>query len=104
MGGVERMMREEAHQERSALCMKRRKPERHCRGMPELVIRRAATDEIRALLKEDRALAILVLANGTSRRPRTVGGSHLGARHQCLSHSCDRRPGTLTDEEVDALA
>src|SRR5215467_7746610 len=66
--GVERRMREEAHEEAERALHEAAKTVNDIVGsMPELVIRDGrAVDEIRALLKDDRAISILVLAAGTS--------------------------------------
>src|SRR5882672_748985 len=60
--GVERVMREEAYQEAERALFEAAKAVNEIVGaMPELVTREGRTlDEVRALLKEDRAIAILV--------------------------------------------
>ena len=105
--GVERNMREEAHQEAERALHDAAKTVNDIVGaMPELVIREGRpAEEICALLKEDRALAILVLATGTSKEgpgPLVSLISAPGANSYPIPVTVV--PGTLTDEEVDALA
>src|SRR5260221_8373015 len=66
--GVERVMREEAYQEAERALFEAAKTVNEIvGGKPELVTREGRSlDEVRALLKEDRAIAILVLAAGTA--------------------------------------
>src|SRR5262252_4118378 len=67
--GVERRMREEAHEEAERALHEAAKTVNDIVGtMPELVVRDGrAVDEISGLLKEDRAISILVLAAGISK-------------------------------------
>ena len=63
-------------------------------AMPELVTRQGrALDEVCALLKEDRAIAILVLAAGTARRSGPTGLVDRGSRGRRLSHTRDGGSG-----------
>jgi len=105
--GVERKMQEEAYQE----------AERALEGaadtvnafvgvMPELQIREGRpTDEIRALIKEDRAICILVLAAGTSKEgPGPLVALVAGPAAGAYPIPVTVVPGNLSDEQVDALA
>ena len=105
--GVERMMREEAHQEAERALHDAAKTVNDIVGAtPELVIREGRpADEICALLKEDRALCILVLATSPSKEgpgPLVSLISAPGANSYPIPVTVV--PGTLTDEQVDALA
>src|SRR5215470_2232358 len=66
--GVERVMRQEAREEAEGHLQNAARRINDMTGaMPELVIREGRpADEIRALLKEDQAISILILAAGTS--------------------------------------
>ncbi|HEX3486171.1 MAG TPA: universal stress protein [Micropepsaceae bacterium] len=105
--GVERMMREEARGEAERALYEAAKTVNDIVGtMPELVIREGRpADEIPALLREDRAVSILVLATGTSKEgpgPLVSLISQPGANGYPIPVTVV--PGTLTDEQVDALA
>ena len=71
--GVERVMREEAHQEAERLLHEAAKTVNEIVGTPpELVIREGRTaDEIRTLLRDDRAISILV-----DRKSTRLNSSH----------------------------
>jgi nucleotide-binding universal stress UspA family protein len=105
--GVERMMREEAHEEAERALHEAAKTVNDIVGsMPELVIRDGrAVDEIRELLKEDRAISILVLAAGTSKEgPGPLVSMIADPAGGAYSIPVTVVPGNLTDEQVDALA
>jgi nucleotide-binding universal stress UspA family protein len=105
--GVERKMQEEAREEAEAALHEAAKTVNDIVGaMPELVIREGRpSDEIRALLKEDRALAILVLAAGTSKEgPGPLVSVISMPAANAYPIPVTVVPGSLTDEEVDALA
>jgi nucleotide-binding universal stress UspA family protein len=104
--GVERLMREEAYQEAERFLHDAAKMINDIVGaMPELVIREGrAVDEIRALLKDDRAISILVLAAGTSKEgPGPLVSLIAGPTAGAYPIPVTVVPGSLTDEEVDAL-
>jgi hypothetical protein len=73
--------------------------------MPELVIREGrALDEIRALLKQDRDIAILVLAAGmSSEGPGPLVAQLATPTIGAYPIPVTVVPGNLTDEQVDAL-
>lgn len=105
--GVERRMREEALEEAErALHESAKTVNDIVGGTPELVIREGrAVDEIRALLKDDRDISILVLAAGTAKEGpgplvTLIAGPSAGAYPIPVTVV----PGSLTDEQVDALA
>jgi nucleotide-binding universal stress UspA family protein len=105
--GVERKMREEAHQEAERHLHETAKTVNDIVGtMPELVIREGrAADEIRALLKEDRAISILVLAAGTSTEgPGPLVSLIASPASGAYPIPVTVVPGSLTDEQIDALA
>lgn len=105
--GVERVMREEAHQEAERALHDAAKTVNDIVGAtPELVIREGrASDEIQALLKEDRAISILVLAAGTSKEgPGPLVSLIAGPAAGAYPIPVTVVPGSLTDEQVDALA
>jgi nucleotide-binding universal stress UspA family protein len=105
--GVERVMREEAHQEAERMLHDAAKVVNDIVGsMPELVIREGRTaDEVKNLIKEDPAISILVLAAGTSSEGpgplvSAVARPHSGAYQIPVTVV----PGNLTDEQIDAIA
>jgi nucleotide-binding universal stress UspA family protein len=105
--GVERMMREEAHQEAERELHEAAKTVHDILGaMPELVIREGRpADEIRGLLKEDRAISILVLAAGTSTEgPGPLVSLIAGPAANAYPIPVTVVPGNLTDEQIDAIA
>ena len=105
--GVERRMREEAHEEAERALHEAAKTVNDIVGtMPELVIRDGrAVDEIRGLLKEDRAISILVLAAGISKEgPGPLVSLIASPAAGAYPIPVTVVPGNLTDEQVDALA
>jgi hypothetical protein len=74
--------------------------------MPELVIREGRTaDEVRALIKDDRAISILVLAAGTSNEgPGPLVSAVARPASGAYPIPVTVVPGNLSDEEIDALA
>jgi len=105
--GVERKMREEAPEEAERHLHEAAKLVNEIVGStPELVIREGrAADEIRGLLKEDRAISILVLAAGTSKEgPGPLVALIAGPLAGAYPIPVTVVPGTLTEEMVDSLA
>jgi nucleotide-binding universal stress UspA family protein len=105
--GVERVMREEAHQEAEHMLHEAAKVVNDIVGaMPELVIREGRTaDEVRGLIKEDPAVSILVLAAGTSTEgpgPLVSAVARPGSGAYPIPVTVV--PGNLSDEDIDALA
>jgi nucleotide-binding universal stress UspA family protein len=105
--GVERMMREEAHQEAERQLHDAAKTVNDILGaMPELVIKEGrAADEIRTLLKDDRAISILVLAAGTSKDgPGPLVSVIAGPSANAYPIPVTVVPGSLTDDQIDSIA
>jgi len=105
--GVERMMREEAHQEAERQLHEAAKAVNDILGaMPELVIKEGRpADEIRGLLKEDRAISILVLAAGTSKEgPGPLVSVIAGPAANAYPIPVTVVPGSLTDDQIDSIA
>jgi nucleotide-binding universal stress UspA family protein len=104
--GVERLMREEALQEAERALHAAAKRVNDIVGhTPELVTREGrAVDEIRELLKEDRAISILVLAGGTDKEgPGPLVSLVASPAATAYPIPVTVVPGNLTDEQVDAL-
>lgn len=105
--GVERVMREEALQEAQRQLHEAAKTVNEILGaMPELVIREGRpADEIRSLLKEDRAISILVLAAGTSKEgPGPLVSVIAGPAANAYPIPVTVVPGSLTDDQIDSIA
>ena len=105
--GVERVMREEAHQEAERQLHEAAKAVNDILGaMPELVIKEGRpADEIRNLLKEDRAISILVLAAGTSKEgPGPLVSVIAGPTANAYPIPVTVVPGSLTDDQIDSIA
>ncbi|HYM18597.1 MAG TPA: universal stress protein [Micropepsaceae bacterium] len=105
--GVERRMREEAHEEAERHLHESSKFVNEILGAtPELVIREGRpADEIRGLLKEDRAISILILAAGTSKEgPGPLVSLIAGPAAGAYPIPVTVVPGSLTDEMIDSLA
>jgi hypothetical protein len=104
---VERAMQEEARAEAERLLHDYARVVNEITGaMPELVIREGiAADALLALMQEDRAISILILGAGTGKEgpgplvSRVAGpvGTHYPIPVTVV-------PGSLTDDQVDALA
>ena len=104
--GVERRMREEAREEAERALHEAAKMVNDIVGAtPEFLIREGrATDEIRAIIQEDRAICILVLAAGTSNEgPGPLVSQVAGPSGNAYPIPVTVVPGNLTDEQVDAL-
>jgi nucleotide-binding universal stress UspA family protein len=103
---VERAMREEAQGLAERLLHEHAKIVNDIVGaMPELVIREGrVADELLALIKEDRAISILILAAGTGKEgpgPLVARVAGPSAAHYPIPVTIV--PGSLSDEQVDAL-
>ena len=104
--GVERLMREEAHQEAErALHDAAKKVNEIVGSMPELIIREGRPlEETRDVLKGDRAISILILAAGTSKEgPGPLVSQIASPAANSYPIPVTVVPGNLTDEQVDAL-
>ena len=104
--GVERLMREEAHQEgERALHDAAKRVNEIVGSTPELIIREGRPlDQIREVLKDDRAISILVLAAGTAKEgPGPLVSQIASPAVNSYPIPVTVVPGNLTDEQVDAL-
>ena len=105
--GVERVMREEAHQEAERLLHDAAKMVNDIVGAtPELIIREGHTaEEVRGVITSDLAISILVLAAGVSKEgPGPLVTAVASPAVTAYSIPVTVVPGSLTDEQVDALA
>jgi len=104
--GVERVMREEARVEAEGFVRKAAEYVNEITGtMPELVIRNGRpVDEIRALLRDDEAISILILAAGVSSEgPGPLVSLIAGPSAGAYPIPVTIVPGSLSGEQVDAL-
>ena len=102
--GVEEIMRDEAHAEAESMLYEAAKIVNELSGiLPELVIPYGlATECLFQLLKDDKAISILVLASGTGKEGPGPLVSMFGAAVQAIPVTIV--PGNFTDEQVDTLA
>jgi nucleotide-binding universal stress UspA family protein len=103
--GVEQIMRAEAREEAEATLAKVAQKVRETIGIePEAVIREGgATEQIHGLIEEDRDIAILVLAAGSTKEGPGPLVSSISGRGAAFPIPVTVLPDTLTDEEIDAL-
>jgi nucleotide-binding universal stress UspA family protein len=103
--GVEQIMRAEAREEAEATLAKIAQKVRETIGIePEAVIREGgATEQIHGLIEEDRDIAILVLAAGSTKEGPGPLVSSISGRGAAFPIPVTVLPDTLTDEEIDAL-
>ncbi len=105
--GVEEVMREEAREKAQAALSKFAALARDVANMDsELVIREGKTaEEIRALIESDEDIAILVLAAGeSSEGPGPLVTAIAGRGSGSFPVPITIVPGTLTDEQIEAIA
>lgn len=102
--GVEEIMRDEAHAEAESMLYEAAKTVNELSGIvPELVIPYGlATDCLFQLLKEDKAISILVLASGTAKEGPGPLVSMFSTAVQAIPVTIV--PGNFTNEQIDALA
>ncbi|MDR6815968.1 nucleotide-binding universal stress UspA family protein [Neorhizobium sp. 2083] len=100
--GVEQIMRAEAREEADAVMAKTAQKVRETIGIdPEIVIREGnASEQIIQLVDEDRDIAVLVLAAGSTKE----GPGPLVSAVAAFPIPVTVLPDTLTAEEIDALA
>lgn len=98
-------MRAEAREEAEATLAKVAQKVRETIGIePESVIREgSATEQIHGLIEEDRDIAILVLAAGSTKEGPGPLVSSIAGRGAAFPIPVTVLPDTLTDEEIDAL-
>lgn len=103
--GVEDIMRAEAREEAEANLAKTAQYVREIVGIePEMVIREGnAADEIHALIEEDRDIAILVLAAGSTKDGPGPLVSSIAGRSAAFPIPVTVLPDTLTNEEIESL-
>lgn len=103
--GVEQIMRAEAREEAEAVMAKAAQQVRDSIGIdPEIVIREGmATEEIVAVIEEDRDIAILVLAAGSTKEGPGPLVTSLAVRGTAFPIPVTVLPDTLTNDEIDAL-
>ena len=105
--GVETLMRTEAeHEARRVLGEFAEKVREDIGIEPELVIREGArAEEVRALIDDDKDIAILVLAAGTGKEGPGPLVSNIAAKASgSFPVPITIVPGDLNNEEIDALA
>ena len=101
--GVEQIMRAEAREEAEATLAKIAQKVRETIE-PEAVIREgSATEQIHGLIEEDRDIAILVLAAGSTKEGPGPLVSSIAGRGAAFPIPVTVLPDTLSDEEIDAL-
>ena len=103
--GVEEIMKDEAHQEAENLIHNAAKQVNELSGiLSELVIAEGTrADCLVELLKEDKDISILVLASGTSKEgPGPLVSMFIGPGAYPIPVTIV--PGTLSDDDIDALA
>jgi Universal stress protein family len=102
--GVEEIMRDEAHAEAESMLFEAAKVVNELSGiLPELVIPYGQVNEcLYQLLKEDKAISILVLASGTGKEGPGPLVSMFSTAVQAIPVTIV--PGNFTNEQIDALA
>ena len=103
--GVEEIMRAEAREEAEAIVSAAAARVRESIGVEaEIVIREgSAAEQINAVIEEDRDIAILVLAAGSTKEGPGPLVSSIGGRGAAFPIPVTVLPDTLTNEEIDAL-
>lgn len=103
--GVEEIMRAEAREEAEAIVSEAAARVRETIGVEaEIVIREgSAAEQINAVIEEDRDIAILVLAAGSTKEGPGPLVSSIGGRGAAFPIPVTVLPDTLTNEEIDAL-
>jgi nucleotide-binding universal stress UspA family protein len=104
--GVGDIMREEAMEEANAALAKTAQFIREKVGIePELVIREGQpVEQIHALIEEDRDIAILVLASGSTKEGPGPLVSSVAGRSAAFPIPVTVIPDALSDEEIEALS
>lgn len=103
--GVEEIMRAEAREEAEEAVARAAATVRETIGVePEIVIREGSSvEQINAVIEEDRDIAILVLAAGSTKEGPGPLVSSIAGRGAAFPIPVTVLPDTLTDEEIDAL-
>jgi hypothetical protein len=102
--GVEEIMRDEAHAEAERMLYEAAKAVNELSGiLPELVIPYGLVTEcLFQLLKDDKAISILVVASGTAKEGPGPLVSMFSTAVQAIPVTIV--PGNFTNEQIDALA
>jgi hypothetical protein len=102
--GVEEIMRDEAHAEAESMLYEAAKTVNELSGiLPELVIPYGlATECLFQLLKDDKAISILVLASGIAKEGPGPLVSMFATAVQAIPVTIV--PGNFTNDQIDALA
>ncbi|MFC5444435.1 universal stress protein [Rhizobium halophytocola] len=103
--GVEEIMRAEAMEEAETVMARAAQTVRETIGVePEIVILEgSAAQQINTLIEEDRDIAILVLAAGSTKEGPGPLVSMIAGRATAFPIPVTVLPDNLTDEEIDAL-
>jgi len=103
--GVEEIMRAEAREEAESVVAAAAAQVRETMGVdPEIVIREgSAAEQINAVIEEDRDIAILVLAAGSTKDGPGPLVSSIAGRGAAFPIPVTVLPDTLSNEEIDAL-
>ena len=103
--GVEAIMRAEAREEAEAVLAKTAQSVRELIGLePEVAIREGTvTDQIHALIEEDRDIAILVLASGSAKDGPGPLIASIAGRSAAFPIPVTVLPDNLSNEDIDAL-
>jgi len=103
--GVEEIMRAEAREEAENVVAAAAAQVRETMGVdPEIVIREgSAAEQINAVIEEDRDIAILVLAAGSTKDGPGPLVSSIAGRGAAFPIPVTVLPDTLSNEEIDAL-
>ena len=104
--GVEQIMRDEAAATASAALDAMATKVRTRLGIePEIVVREGApSEEIHALIEEDRDIAILVLASGNSKEGPGPLVASIAGKAAAFPIPVTVVPPNLSDEDIDSLA
>lgn len=104
--GVEAIMRAEAQEEAESAVAKTAQTVREAIGLePEVAIREGSvTDQIHALIEEDRDIAILVLASGSAKDGPGPLIQSIAGRSAAFPIPVTVLPDNLSNEDLDALA
>jgi nucleotide-binding universal stress UspA family protein len=104
--GVEAIMRAEAREEAEAAMAKTAQTVRETIGLePEIAIREGSvTEQIHALIEEDRDIAILVLATGSAKEGPGPLIQSIAGRSAAFPIPVTVLPDNLSNEEMDALS
>ena len=103
--GVEEIMRAEAREEAEAIVSEAAARVLESIGVEAeiVILEGSAAEQINAVIEEDRDIAILVLAAGSTKEGPGPLVSSIGGRGAAFPIPVTVLPDTLTNEEIDAL-